>query len=1014
VHVLPMVPPTASAIYADCFLDDAIPNPRLDTMYSPTPVKPLTTEEKDKKETKALDDSAPAAAYATQSNSTSAQADGEAFDRDPMWTLLSKMKMVPRLAHLLSTTATMSVHNWPPEAWASWTGILAMIAQRSPGAASAIAHHEVILPRLVARILPCLHEHDSAAPDDMPSSFGIVHAVFRLLHTLARQSRVAAQSLPLEELLPPLLARSPGNDLEFQVQQLGLQLWRTVLRYGLGLEALESMTTAAARHLALPYTHRYSLSTEFVSALTQVLECAKLAKLKGSSIGERLGKDANAKISVATLLSTLSMSSTYLATAQRTVMLQPTTTIEPSSMENDDECLRYRYNAARLRFLANYWNLTQSSESINTAEEVKTEEWFMEQVLTCLETMDEWTDADGLVQLAWNRLSGYASYTEWHAETVESMECEAAASTFLDAFVQLLLSLATSPYTNGNRMVQELARSVSKHFLERILEGLRRASQEPVVSSTRSKSLPFPQRGWINQCHFAVSKVFSHCLVTGELQASSDLHLICMMVFNLLGRLEHGNEAIAAVLFSQDALFRANGNPLGSGDESVALETGVALISSPISSMFLGELCGSPQSRAQLDHSFKLQHGFGVTAEGLGAFALDSLLSDAGHQPKSPSPHSNDLTLPIGKLWLWQSLSGQIRTKDERAVAQGFDEATNVVAAVLGLLMELEEGEDLMDSGTAAGYAARIPLGAKLYYLMNVCLHTETVLSEDRVLEMAEAVLERYWPCLDPTVSILEFSHACLQHTDPSKMKSDEALEEKDKKLLEFFIPEVPNELSLSTEEMRSLEAFVDDMVEAYNDYGAQYDFFTKCARLFLLPIFPSEIRCRAIKALRGILHLLTLPTESEHPEELREVVYHFFPGGPSGPSASRDTPEFLDALTAIMVPNSAPRPLDGFVLSYCVGSIARNLSLILSSGGGLDAMTKRMVQMGAGTIDLICTTVANLSGKNGTKYDLVDATLESLKSSDDFLAQGDIQQLIKPEELDERLMSLGKICIQR
>jgi hypothetical protein len=102
---------------------------------------------------------------------------------------------------------------------------------------------------------------------------------------------------------------------------------------------------------------------------------------------------------------------------------------------------------------------------------------------------------------------------------------------------------------------------------------------------------------------------------------------------------------VAAVLFSQNGLFEPNDNPL-QGDDSNSLS---------ISSMSLGKLCGSDRARTQVDHSFKLQHGFGISPEGFGAFALDSLLSDA-KQPDS----SNELVLPIGTLWLWQSLLGSI------------------------------------------------------------------------------------------------------------------------------------------------------------------------------------------------------------------------------------------------------------------------------------------------------------------------------------------------------------------
>mmetsp|Transcript_29925 Transcript_29925/g.83545 ORF Transcript_29925/g.83545 Transcript_29925/m.83545 type:complete len:323 (+) Transcript_29925:2-970(+) len=313
-----------------------------------------------------------------------------------------------------------------------------------------------------------------------------------------------------------------------------------------------------------------------------------------------------------------------------------------------------------------------------------------------------------------------------------------------------------------------------------------------------------------------------------------------------------------------------------------------------------------------------------------------------------------------------------------------------------------------MGSKTVAGYSARIPLGAKLYYLMNVCLHTETVLREDRVLELADTVLERYWPRLERPSSILEFSHACQQHTEPSKKpNSDDTLEEKDKKLLELFNPEIPNEVALSSAEMRSLEAFLDDMAEAYNDYGAQYDFFTKCMRLFLLPIFPSAIRCRVLWELRGVLHILTLPAELEYQEELRTLLCHSVSGGTDEILGdTRDAPEFLDAVTAIMVPNTTPRPLAGYILAYAVATMARNLALSLQSEG-LDVMKKRLVQVDVRRMDLIFQTASHVVvGGKGTKEDLVDATLQSLAAAEQP-TQADSVLLLSPQIVDERVQLL-------
>jgi hypothetical protein len=490
-----------------------------------------------------------------------------------------------------------------------------------------------------------------------------------------------------------------------------------------------------------------------------------------------------------------------------------------------------------------------------------------------------------------------------------------------------------------------------------------------------------------------------------------------MMVFSLLGRLERGSESMAAVLFSQDVLFQANSDPLQQEAPNHHHS------SSPISSMFLGELCGSDRARKQLDHSFKLQHGFGITVDGFGPFSLDSLLCDADQPGPKSSSSSADLVLPLGELWLWQSLSGSIRVKEEALTAKGTTEASNVVSAVLGLLFELEEGEELMDDDnneTCSGYAARIPLGAKLYYLMNVCLHPETVLRDDRVLVAAEAVLDKYWLRLEgDESSIFEFSKACLEHTNPAKKggaaskiengadEEEEELDEKDQKLLEMFHPDTKNDdISLSSEEMRSLEAFLDDLCLAYNDYGAQYDFFTKCMRLFLLPMFPSSIQCRAIGELKGFLHLMTLPVELEDRKEMTTLLMHSLSGGlPETDGSKRDPANLLDTVASILVQGRTSRAVHGYMLNYAVALLSRNLAMSLS-GSGLEASKKRLLRLDTDTVSLVCEATSTFLASGGTKQALVNATISATPSKTTHITSG---STVEEEYLEARLMEMAR-----
>jgi hypothetical protein len=967
--------------YQLCYMDDAVPT-SASNAFPAVSVQPLVVDEQK---------GPVAAAYATSSSSTSANQDGEAFEKDPLWTLLSKMRILPRLAQLLEHEHHVVL---PQEAVMSICAILHRLCQRSPGAASAIAHHPTLVQRIFERTLQQPTLNHPNVDENLALNAMILYC------TLARQSRVVAETLKIDDWLPQVLATTATTDSEFQLQQLALVLWRTNLRYGLGLSSLSDLLTLAAKHLALPHSAPYSLSTHFVSALTQVLECTKVVHTKNAQ------DVARAKSISEDQLQILYLTPSWLSSTRRLVLAAEASS--SSSSLSEDSTQQRQWNATRLRFLAAFWILTK--ESVNRGGEFKTEHVSMEDVsmeeeVTILETLHEWTDPEGQVDHAWKEISKYAAVTDWNsAKRMTDTASEASCCAYLESIASMIMTIEKSASQQGNIMVRGLTKSVVGQFTERILQGLKSAKEQEMASSTEalsSKGVPSAQRGWINQCHFTIAKFLAHALATEVvITSSADISLVRMFVFSLLGRLERGNESMAAVLFSIDSLFQPNSNPL---DEQTVPAA------SPISSMFLGELCGSDRARKQLDHSFKLQKGFGITPDGFGPFMLDSLLSDAD-QP-GPTPHTSELVLPIGKLWLWQALSGVIQMKEE-AVVKGTNEAANVVSACLGVVLELEQEEDLSEEN-CFGYASRIPLGAKLYYLLNVCLHPEEVLRDDRVVDLAEAVVDRYLHRLDRT-SVHEFGKACLQHAAPAKKRrgaseEEEKLDEKDQLLMAMFNPESSNDAALSSEEMRSLEAFLEDMSSAYTDYGGQYNFFTKCMRLFLVPVFPSVIRCRTMQELRGILHLLTLSGESEDLtcSEMVVLLGQSVAGGlPQSDGSVRDPSDVLDLVTSLLSQGGSTRPLDGYMLCYTLSLLVRNLatSLSESSAAGLEASKKRLLRLDAVFVEFVVEATSAFLATDGTKSDLVNAVLkpESLKRLE--APQG---EKAKQNDLDVRLSDL-------
>jgi hypothetical protein len=965
ISVIPTINMTVDAcIFQETFLEDAVPTPPLKEAYPPMAVKPLSVQETGN-EVRVVTDGSETdvpVAYSASSSTTSAVSDGQAFESDPMWTLLSQMRILPRLSFLL-----LNVDAIPVEASVAVCGLLTMIGQRSPGAATAIVKHETLLLKVVSGA----HQHaQEARMFDSDSQERVTHdivtfATMRLLCILARQSRVAAQGLSLEDILPPLLVTEASSDVEFRSQQLALILWRTVLRYGIGLEALASMITISARHLVLPHTNQYSLSVEFLSSFNQVLECVQVGRSKTpEDITSLKGTDETKTIKPQTVI-ILSTSTKYMASTIRPIL--PASLVTPSVLEDENWILKFRWNAARLQYLSTWCQLLD--QSIVLADTPNPEDLSsdnIDQILLALGTMVE-VDAD--VDKAW-RLISLINQSEFNGNV--NLELEAAACAFLLGFMSIALAIGRS---NAPAINVDLKSKVMKETTDRILGGFQAACSTAVDEAIHLHSNSMARAGWIIQSNFAVAKFLFYFLSKNGTVSSIDLALIRGLVFSLVGTLRMGDESIAAVLFSSDFLFQASGDPVQEDTQHMG--------SSPLSTMFLGELCGSERARNQLDHSFKLRHGRGLTAAGFGPFTLDTLLSEADFPAKAGSTADDEEILPVGRLWLWKSLSGSIKVS-EKVVATGMGEATEVVAAILSLILEQDLAEEVMG---IAGYSRSVALGSKLYYLVNVCLQPESVFSDERILESAESLLDRYLNLFGESERhILDFCHECSQHSGSDqghRKRSDndvDALEENEQKLFDHFVNK--NEMSGSHDEIplqqvRALENLLEDLTNAYRDYGAQYDFFTKCIRVFLLPIFPASIRCRALKELDGMFHLLTLSKESGDKAGLTKILEKTLPGGLPGIDGSkREGPDILDAVSRILEYEAeSSRSVGSYMQTFCTALLVRNLAASMSERG-LRTTKRRLEGLRQDVVTAICEAAATCIVRGGTKDSLVTSVM--------------------------------------
>jgi RPAP1-like, N-terminal len=938
------------------WLDDAVPSPTLNSCYAAAPLKPVAAASGDNKDLVG-------AVYATSSSSISAQTDGEAFVRDPMWTLLSRMRIIPRLAQILregnklasiESDAVNQIQILPVEALVAICGILAMVGQRSPGAASAVVQHPTMMDDLIS--LTLVRKAGCARYDPVSALPTVI-----LMSTLARQSRVAAEGLDrrttessffFQELASGLTA----NCADFQLQQWTVVLWRTLLRYGLGFTILPTMLTLAAPHLTLGMgghegqESAHSLSPELYTSFTGILNCVRVLKMQASN-----DSGTDPKVISDDQRSILSNAAVWLSSSKRQAV-QHLKLSDEYSLQN---CDTLRFLTSILRYLHALLVVTREDDSESPPGEFKAEAITVVEEESCIESLGSVVQSkcmSSVVNAALHFVLSPDFIDNTGPNELSSVRFEACASSFLDA----LLALATA-------LVQRIR--TSKGLLqkaERLVDGLERLLVSQLESKYCSKAASVlsgvtvsvvgtARRHWLNRMHATIVG-FLNDTKTGSW---NDVRKSRAIAFAVIGRLGRGDERTAAILFSYDHIFRAE-TPTFSQQPS------------PVSTLLVRELCRTPRSRHQLDHSFRLHNGLGIAADGLGPFGVQCLLSEA--EDMAPGRDASDHLLPIGQYWLWHLLAGSVihqQTPDK----QSDGEATEVLLSTLQIIDELESCK-LTDNFT---YASRLSVGPKLYHLANICLHDEGILSHALITARSNALFDQYFFSVAP-VDCKPLAEECRKHLDPrfsndtdkSKPLSSLTEEEQVKAILE---PVEETDLGFSTTTVRSLEAFVGDLCDAYLDYGAQYSFFSKCVRLFLVNGFPTKIRCLVVNRVRGALHLLTLESDGE----LHSLLRQFISGGlPQVDKSGLDPPELVDCISSLFSNGNLARPDDIFIMSWATGLLARSLAISVStaSPSGLSVAKRRIQSLESSFATRVLRTAALFLSTDGTLDDLIAATL--------------------------------------
>ena len=850
--------PTSTLLYREYFLDDAVPTPSFGASYPKVTITPVYSNEK-----------GDAVAYSTSSSSTSANLDAASFWGDPMWTLLSKMKIIPRLAQLLDAAQL------PRESIVAICGILAMLSIRSPGAAAAIAQHKTMIPQVLRRSLIPPSE-ESLTTDYLLPSVAIPSMI--LLCTIAGRSRTVAAAVHFDSIVPPLLAM---DSCDPTLLQWGLILWRTMLRYGLGLQHLQFVIARSVVPVAKARAVENPVAVEFMTCFSNVLDCVKVAKHQSTMSSHISQEDMAILINAELWLSsTLKQAAGILGSRVKGQM---------------------RLKAACLCLLQSHASIYSPVDNQNRIE---LSDFFKDSCYSLLATLKD-LSVDGTLSAAATGLSRQS----------DSDADEAAGCAFVNAFAALstsLISLSDSLGCETQCKVVEISKACAELFA---------GTRSHLYETDRAR------RGWLNHTQFRIVR-----LLLETIENESTFSSARSLAFDLIGRLEQGDEAQAAILFSNDILFM----PLNRHAED----------SSRISSLFMGELCSSSNSRKQLDHSFKLLRGFGITTDGWGPFALDSLLSEA--ERIEPAKDLENL-LPMGSLWLWQVLSGDALDGSNDAAKS--EQYTIALVACLELLLDLECNSD--------AFTKSKPLGSKLYHLANLCLAPETLLRRSDLSSLSSKLADHYVKQLGSEASFgLDMMESCFKHSVLSKPANAEDGVTGDS--VRLFETLTGDSAAHTNKVLRSFTDFVADLCTAFIEYGAQYDVFVKVIRILWRPEFPSRIRVETVTRLRDVVLLLTLPEEAEADSRIADLAAGYLMDGlPGDDGVNLESPEMLDLVSNILKKDTFKRigisvQKDLFLLVSC-GMLGRSLAGAIKYSINLEPSKRRMAGLPCYLGTLVC-----------------------------------------------------------
>ena len=948
-----------AAIYQKWFMDDAVPSPNTEELY---PSAEATSNM-----------SSSPACYVTGASSQSAQSDGKSFFKDPLWTLLSKMRIIPCLSSLirvkLGTANSIEASNlaMPPKTFSAVCGLLSMLSSRMVGSARAIIDQPDIIPLLVNYALEPQSHADNCSKETKTGSAFIVNVrlarpCLLLLGFLARQSRHVASTRVFADVIPRLqsiLGVTSETEEEIDVQRLCLILWRTLLRYAFAIPHLNTFVMLASdqnngnNDLMPEYLSSFAVICNVVGLMTN-----PVSRFDGPQI--KLTMEQRDALAIAGMWFTPHVQQCRIILAETKSFVLHETFLKSI--------------ASRLKFLTAFLKAAAPANLLHPGlteiiEDSKYDEsgifggssflsvFSVMEYVPLLQTM---ASSPLFSQLMDILVGGYgcdmSKQISMSSTKIEALTCS-VVKAFLSAVdlayvtSKKLASSTDSEDVDFRNQCETLCTTVYNSIITSLSNpsNVPESAYEESFCSSNRTNIEASRKSWLNQAMFEVISFLENH------KHKSTFHPILFLTTQLLGNLQVGDEFFAVSILSRSSIFQIS----ESGD--------------PLQRALLRELVGNPKALQQLEHSSRLWEGGETSISSkTGSFGLTSLrrVAEREVRPVKVDEEEPRLLLPVGSMWLWHAVSSTIAVQKGRTLAtpESISEACSVLKACLRLLISIDVSKDNADSTINSFATKEASRGSKLYHLSNICLYPEQVLRDDDIQESFSLLFESNWGDGFDDESILSYINACCNHAYPlvGRSPKSQPLESDDGiALLQSLAGNTQSSashLSLSNEETQSLRTFVGDICQSFLEYGAQYTAFLLPVRALLHPSFPPEVTCKVLEELSDVLHLLSTDEELADKTALKKVVASFLQGGiPKANDSGRDPPEVLDAFAKTLKSrsggNEAARTTlnslegGGVVYALAIAKLARNWAASELSEDCSSAIRKRLLGMPKDTL---------------------------------------------------------------